>query len=101
MLSEITSVDLIVNQIVKVVVNTTSKYQVTTAGNVIPTETIVYSGAPQNYTTPALANTIVPTSTVFSYNGRTASTVDSTITVKAQNNTTQFGNNKEIGRAHV
>lgn len=93
--SQISSVDLIVNQLVTVVVNSTAASKPTTAGTFLPVETIIYSGAPQNYTTPALGTTLVPLQTKFTYKtGALVSPIDQVLTQSVRNTTNLFGNSR-------
>lgn len=99
MYSQIASLDLVVNQITTVVVNTTGARAAMTAGDVIPSERIIYTGLGGSSvsTTPQLAATIVPTSRSFNYGNRAVFTdmpILRTIGVQATN---QFANNKTFG----
>lgn len=98
MYSQITSVDLIVNQTTTIVVSTVGVSKATTAGNIIPTETVVYTGAPRNFSTPTIANTIAPTSTIFNYKNKLTLPGDAPgVTTIVRNSTNQFANNKTYG----
>lgn len=98
MYSEITSVNLVVNQITTVVVRTSSVSNPTTAGDVVPSETVVYTGNRQHFTTPEITSTVQTRNTFFTYQNRAVMPFDSnTIAgVTVRQTTNRFADNKRF-----